>query len=929
MEVFILEGDDNDDVRVEIKELKYKLKDSKKLGKQKGVDAEFALVVAGSTLRFALEDNLKEEFTKLAMQCGAVICCRVTPLQKALVVRLVKNYLPAGSDDQNNITLAIGDGANDVSMIREAHIGVGISGKEGRQAVLASDFCFAQFRFLERLLLVHGHWSYIRMCKFLSYFFFKNFAFTLVQLFYSPFCGFSAQTILDPIYITLYNVVFTSMPVMLVGVLDQELAVENAPPEVYEVGQLNQLFNQQAFALAGFHGFVVAAACLFIPYQMFAESISYTGMDQQSMYFIGTAIAGIITIVVNFQVALETTLWTVYNHILTWGSICMWFLLFLIFCSPFAYTFSPETFFYFDSLYRVVETRTWWLIMFLTLVICIFPAIGYRLYVILTQPTLLQEVMKAIREDRLVRHETLCQAKVDETVCDRSTGVHEHSSESLPQCTSVSGFFRSYELTVGDSVDYDQIIEDTCSAAKPIINESVRRHPIKAQLSISISFYKDVDGQRNAAEKVFRSQCEPVIVGDNIDDFLKRASVIIRHGVEVYERYGSGWIFDGHQASKLELAKYSPLSASGFVPLPKTLRDMRSLINIQSNDNKCFLYCILAHLFPVKINQDRRTKYLKHEDKVAMGDVQFPVKLKDIPKIEKLNNFSISVFQWCRPDFEKGETECVIPLKHGSGNGTRIDLLYVEDEYNSHYLLIKDFNSFMRHRTKYHNTMFYCRKCLHGFVAENKQKAHSELCNQGINQVTVMPKPGFIEFEATHKQDEKLFRIYYDFECLTVPYSTCVPSGSSTTKVQKHVPCAFAIVAVSKFPEFNEPPVYNIEKDKETRLTTLTNTLTRPLKEIADHLPQTPFRHKGANLMETRNQLSKRHLRPSSAHTSTRGYAFAGTAGMGKMIQDGEAFVQKPRTDKRFNASQIVNVDGDDLPPAVVPRLSQAGPLIE
>ena len=103
------------------------------------------------------------------------------------------------------------------------------------QAVLASDFCFAQFRFLERLILVHGHWSYIRMCKFLRYFFFKNFAFTLVQLFYAPFCGFTAQTIFDPLYITLYNVVFTSMPVMLVGIMDQELSVENAPPEVYEV----------------------------------------------------------------------------------------------------------------------------------------------------------------------------------------------------------------------------------------------------------------------------------------------------------------------------------------------------------------------------------------------------------------------------------------------------------------------------------------------------------------------------------------------------------------------------------------------------------------------------------------------------------------------------------------------------------------------
>ncbi|XP_063679128.1 probable phospholipid-transporting ATPase IM isoform X2 [Bolinopsis microptera] len=406
MEVLILEGDESDEVKFEIKELQYRIDELKRVAKKEGVDAEFALVVTGSTLRYALEESLKYTFLDLALQCAAVICCRVTPLQKALVVRLVKNFKPNKSDD-DNITLAIGDGANDVSMIREAHIGVGISGKEGMQAVLASDFCFAQFRFLERLILVHGHWSYIRMCKFLRYFFFKNFAFTLVQLFYAPFCGFTAQTIFDPLYITLYNVVFTSMPVMLVGIMDQELSVENAPPEVYEVGQLNQLFNKQAFALSGFHGFVVAAGCLFIPYQMFAQSINIDGLDQQSMYFIGTAIAGIVTIVVNFQVALETTLWTVYNHILTWGSIISWFLLFLVICSPFAFHISPDQFSYFDGIYRVVQTRIWWLTMCLTLVICLFPFIGYRLYVILTQPTLLQEVVYNIEKEKVSKLTTL------------------------------------------------------------------------------------------------------------------------------------------------------------------------------------------------------------------------------------------------------------------------------------------------------------------------------------------------------------------------------------------------------------------------------------------------------------------------------------------------------------------------------------------
>lgn len=166
---------------------------------------------------------MEVEFLETACACKAVICCRVTPLQKAQVVELVKKYKKA-------VTLAIGDGANDVSMIKSeswgpasvgggrvppaavpsplgchpvpltlcpssaaAHIGVGISGQEGIQAVLASDYSFSQFKFLQRLLLVHGRWSYLRMCKFLCYFFYKNFAFTMVHFWFGFFCGFSAQ----------------------------------------------------------------------------------------------------------------------------------------------------------------------------------------------------------------------------------------------------------------------------------------------------------------------------------------------------------------------------------------------------------------------------------------------------------------------------------------------------------------------------------------------------------------------------------------------------------------------------------------------------------------------------------------------------------------------------------------------------------------
>jgi phospholipid-translocating ATPase len=146
----------------------------------------FGLLITGQALVHALSDKLKLKFLELGTMCKAVICCRVTPLQKAQVVELVM-------ENEKKITLAIGDGANDVSMIQKAHIGVGISGEEGRQAVLASDFSFGQFKYLERLLLVHGRWSYLRISKFLRYFFYKNFAFTLCHFWFGFFSGFSAQ----------------------------------------------------------------------------------------------------------------------------------------------------------------------------------------------------------------------------------------------------------------------------------------------------------------------------------------------------------------------------------------------------------------------------------------------------------------------------------------------------------------------------------------------------------------------------------------------------------------------------------------------------------------------------------------------------------------------------------------------------------------
>lgn len=136
---------------------------------RRSVPKSRALVVDGKTLTFILDlrSNLTKPFLRLSRYCASVLCCRSTPLQKAFLVKVVKEEL-------NLSTLAIGDGANDVSMIQMADVGVGISGQEGMQAVMASDFTLARFRLLERLLLTHGYWSYDRLARMILYFFYKN-----------------------------------------------------------------------------------------------------------------------------------------------------------------------------------------------------------------------------------------------------------------------------------------------------------------------------------------------------------------------------------------------------------------------------------------------------------------------------------------------------------------------------------------------------------------------------------------------------------------------------------------------------------------------------------------------------------------------------------------------------------------------------------
>lgn len=129
--------------------------------------SQFALTIDGQTLDALFGEGLEDFFREICMRCEAVLCCRMSPNQKAQLVRLVKE------SSMRPMICAIGDGANDVSMIQEAHVGIGIYGKEGRIAAMSADFAFGQFKFLKRIIIVHGYLYYTRSASMVLLFFYK------------------------------------------------------------------------------------------------------------------------------------------------------------------------------------------------------------------------------------------------------------------------------------------------------------------------------------------------------------------------------------------------------------------------------------------------------------------------------------------------------------------------------------------------------------------------------------------------------------------------------------------------------------------------------------------------------------------------------------------------------------------------------------
>lgn len=286
---------------------------------------KLALVIDGKCLMYALDPTLRVMLLNLSLNCHAVVCCRVSPLQKAQVTSMVKK-------GAKKITLSIGDGANDVSMIQAAHVGVGISGMEGMQAVMASDFAIAQFRYLEDLLLVHGRWSYLRICKVVIYFFYKNLTFTLTQFWFTFQTGFSGQRFYDDWFQSLYNVIFTALPVIMVGLFDKDVSASLSKkyPELYMEGIRNVFFKWKVVAIWAF--FSVYQSLIFF-YFVSTTNLSAKNSDGKTfgLWDVSTMAFTCVVVTVNLRLLMICNSITRWHYISVGGSILAWFIFIFIY----------------------------------------------------------------------------------------------------------------------------------------------------------------------------------------------------------------------------------------------------------------------------------------------------------------------------------------------------------------------------------------------------------------------------------------------------------------------------------------------------------------------------------------------------------------------------------------------------------------------
>ena len=376
------------------------------------------------------------------------------------------------------------------------------------------------------------------------------------------------------------------------------------------------------------------------------------------------------------------------------------------------------------------------------------------------------------------------------------------------QKTAFKGFTKSYEVSLVEIDPLKQFHVTKNFVEVKLSLDLSKMKGMKATVTLNVIFFKfDKSDEKITREAFFNSKAIIILNNKDIDEMLKTSATQILDKIGKWLSQGSGWMLDHIKGHFVNLVKYSPLNGSSYIELPKELKNpKKGLVNIKNeNDNECFRWCHLAKLYSsqVKNHPERTSHYKKYVNTVNYNGITFPVSIKQISKVEQLNNISINVFGY--------ENKQPYPLYISKNDDeTTLDLLLITQDENQHYVWIKDFNRFMFNQSKHKNRKHFCRFCLQCFSTDEFLLKHLENCiiTNG-KQAIKMPKKGSsVKFKNFHNQLQVPFVIYADFEAITQKIDSCQPNDnkSYSEKYQKHVDCGYAYKLVCCYDDkFTKP----------------------------------------------------------------------------------------------------------------------------
>ena len=331
---------------------------------------------------------------------------------------------------------------------------------------------------------------------------------------------------------------------------------------------------------------------------------------------------------------------------------------------------------------------------------------------------------------------------------------------------ALEGYTKSFNIELRDNKDPLVQLQESRKAIEYLFNNQLKIFKgFKYVETLQVKFIKFSNGQKTEKNGFFNSKADLILNNTNIQASLQISKQYILNIISQWVSEGSGWTVESIESHHLNIVNYSPLKGSSYIELPPEIKKSKGLINIKNEDNECFRWCHIRHLNPQNKNPQRIKKIDKNLIKqLDYSNIEFPVTVKQINKIEKQNDIRINLFGY----EEKQKFPIYISQEKYQDH---MELLSINKDKKNHYVLIKNFNKFMFDQTKHNCKKYFCMYCLQCFSREDVLAEHVKNC-LSINgkQAIKMPKKGqHVNFRNYHKQIPAPFVIYADFEGTRLP----------------------------------------------------------------------------------------------------------------------------------------------------------------